>query len=152
VRQVSGRIFLIHHDIGDQPDAGVDPLEQVMAEQGVLRRAAVQAALEGIDVVDALAHIDAAAEQILIDVGDGIGVQVQADIAREDAAEVRVVGAGRDNLGAGLEQPIPAAHPARLGIGRGAVERMGQGCDERTRAVAAQDGIGVQGDDVPHLA
>ena len=47
-------------------------------------RAATERGLECIDVVDALAGIGAFAEQILIDVGDGRGVRVDAAHAGED--------------------------------------------------------------------
>ena len=75
---VPGGEILHHLHIGNQAGAGEDALEQIVAEQGVLRNAALQRRLERINIVDALAGVGAFAEQVLIDVGHGGGVGVDA--------------------------------------------------------------------------
>ncbi len=65
----------------------MDALEQIMAEQDILGHAAGQAVLEGVDIVDAFANVAAAAKEILVDVGHGVGVEVQPNIACEDPAK-----------------------------------------------------------------
>ena len=61
-----------------RPARAKDALEEIVAEQRVVRNPAVERRLEGVDVVDALAGIGALAEQVLIDVGDGGGVRIDA--------------------------------------------------------------------------
>ena len=59
VGQVVRRVVLVKDDVGDQAGAAVDALEQIVAEQGILGHPAGQAALEGVQVVDAFADVDA---------------------------------------------------------------------------------------------
>ena len=62
-------------------------LEQVVAEQRVLGHAAGERRLERVDVVDALADVAALVEEVLIDVGHGGRVRIEADVAGEDLRE-----------------------------------------------------------------
>ena len=52
--------------------------DQVVAEDGVVGEAIGQRALEGIDVVDALADEGAFREGILVQVGNGTGLGIDA--------------------------------------------------------------------------
>ena len=92
---VAGGEFLDHLDVGGETGAREDALEQIVAEQRGVRNPAGERGLEGIDIVDALAGIGAFAEQILIDVGDGGGIRVDAADAGEDALEQRALAADR---------------------------------------------------------
>ena len=60
-----------------------------MAEDAVLREAPGERALERVDVVDALADERAFAEQVLVDVGDGARVGIDARLAGEQPREAR---------------------------------------------------------------
>ena len=53
------------------------PLEEVVAEEPVLGGAAPERAFERVDVVDALAGVDALSEEVLIDVGDRVAVEIE---------------------------------------------------------------------------
>ena len=90
---VARRKFLDDLDIGGEAGAGEHALEQIVAEQRRIRRAAGQRGLESVDVVDALAGIGAFAEQVLIDVGNRRGVGIDAAQAGEDALEQRAFAA-----------------------------------------------------------
>ena len=57
-----------------------------MAEDPVLGKAAAERPLERVDVVDALADERALAEHVLVDVGDGARVRVDARIAARAGA------------------------------------------------------------------
>ena len=72
-----------------QPGARVETLEEVVAEQRVLRNPPVERRFEGVDVVDALADVAPFVEQVLIDVRHGGRVRVEADVAGEDLRERR---------------------------------------------------------------
>ena len=92
---VAGGEVLDDLDVGGETGAGEDALEQIVAEQGRVRHAVGERGLEGIDVVDALAGIGAFAEQILVNVGDGGGIRVDAVHAGEDALEQGTLAADR---------------------------------------------------------
>ena len=68
--------------------------EQIVAEHRVFGDAALQRRLHRVDVVEALAGEGALAEHVLIEVGDGEDVRVEAAIGREDALEERGFVAG----------------------------------------------------------
>ncbi len=59
---VATREILHHLHVGGQARPGEHPLEQVVAQKGLLRHAPIQGALEGVDVIDALAGIGPLAE------------------------------------------------------------------------------------------
>ncbi len=82
-------------DIGSQTGAGEYSLEKIVTQKRALRHAAVQRGLERIHVVDALAGIGAFAEEILVHVGHGRGVRIDAAHAGEDALEERAFAADR---------------------------------------------------------
>src|SRR5690606_38019876 len=65
-------------DIGGKPGAGKRALEEIVAEESILRNPSGECRLEGIDVIDALAGIGTFAEQVLIDVGDGRSIRIDA--------------------------------------------------------------------------
>ncbi len=68
-------------DVGDEAGAAVGALDEVVGEQGVAGEAAVEDFVEGVDLEDAFACEDALAEEVLIDVGDGAGVDIVAGLA-----------------------------------------------------------------------
>ena len=83
--EVVGRELVEQLDVGDQARAGEGALEQVVAEhRGSRARGRPSAALEGVDVVDALAGEAALAEQVLVDVGDRRRVRIDPGRAGED--------------------------------------------------------------------
>ena len=92
---VARRKLLDDLDIGSQAGAGDCPLEKIVAQKRALRHAAVERGFERIDVVDALAGIGAFAKEILVHVGNGRGVGIDAAHAGEDALEQRPFAADR---------------------------------------------------------
>jgi hypothetical protein len=56
---VAGGEIIDEFDVRDEARAGEGPLEQVMAEQRILRDPPVERRFEGIDVVDAFAGVGA---------------------------------------------------------------------------------------------
>src|SRR5688572_3287835 len=84
VRAVARRILLVQLDIAQQPGARITAFQQVVAENAVLRKASLERALERIDVIDALADERAFAEEILVRVGNGARVRVDAGLRAEE--------------------------------------------------------------------
>ena len=95
-----------------------------MAQERVFGDAPRQTALERIHIIDAFADVAPLAKQILVHIGDGQCVQIEAAIARKEAGEEGAVGTGGLNLGARLQNGVARNHFARLGIELGVVERV----------------------------
>src|SRR5439155_26423189 len=89
---VEGREVVEQLDIGHQTAARVGALNEIVAEDVVFRKRLPDRRLGGIDVVNPLAGVRAAAEQILVDVGNGGRIRIEADRAREEAREQRTGG------------------------------------------------------------
>ncbi len=92
---VARRKVLDNLDVGHEPGARKDSLEQIVAEQRALGRATRERSLERVDVVDAFAGIGALAEEILVHVGHRGGIRVDAGRARDDALKERCLAAHR---------------------------------------------------------
>ena len=75
---VAGREFLDDLDIGHERGPGKDAFEQIVAEESALGGPPGHGRLERVDVVDALAGVGPLAEQVLVHVGHGRGVRIQA--------------------------------------------------------------------------
>ena len=122
---VAGGILLDDLDVGDQSGPREDALEQIVAEERVLRNAPRERRLEDVDVVDALAGVGALAEEILVDVGDGERVRIHARRAREDALEERSLAAHRQRRrDARLQHGVALDHAAGAEIEPRTVERV----------------------------
>jgi hypothetical protein len=74
-------IVIDDFDVGDEAGASVGAFDEVVREEGVSREAAVENFVQNADLVDALAGEDAFTEEVLVDVGDGAGVDVEAGFA-----------------------------------------------------------------------
>ena len=86
---VVGGKLLEELDIGDESRPRKDSFKQVMTQEGVLRDPSSEGRLERVDIVDPFAGVGTLPEKILINVGDGGGVRVDASRAREDPLEKR---------------------------------------------------------------
>ena len=138
--QVVVRVVVDDVDVGAQRRARERPLEEVVAEQRVVRHAAGERPLERVDVVDALADVAALVEQILVDVGHRGRVRIDADVAREDPREPRAVGADDADRDARLENPVALGHALHRRVEARPVQRVRQRADHRPappRAAAA---------------
>ena len=142
---VAGRIILDHFDIADQSRAGIAAFEKIVAEQRVLRDAALQRCLEGINVVKSLAGEGAFTEQVLISVGHGEDVRVDTAIDREDALqERRLVTGGERGRDARLEDAVTAHDLAGLFVDDRTVQRMAELAGQMRDGFRRQTRVGVQ--------
>ena len=108
-----------------------------------------RARLERIDVVDALAGVGAFAEQVLIDVGNGGGIGIDAVHAGEDALEQRTFAADRQRRrDPRLQHGMTLDDAAGSGVEARPVERMRHLADQAAHRVARQPRVGVERDDV----
>ena len=123
-----------------------------MAQDAVFRQAIGQRPLEGVDVVDALADEGALAEQILIHVGDGARVGVDAGFAAIQARVAGAVDAHEARGHAWLQDAVTLDHdpgPCTAAEARPVQGVRHRGHDLRRR-VARQLCVGVQCDHVAH--
>ncbi len=150
VGAVARRIFLEQLHVAEQAGARVATFDQVVAEDAVFRKAVVQAQLERVDRVDALADERAFAEHVLIDVRNHLRVRVDAGVAAVQLGVAGARAAGQADAHARLQDAVAGHHASLPGVVHRAVERMVDGADERLRRIARQAGVGVQRDHVLH--
>jgi hypothetical protein len=125
------RVVVQDLDIGDKRHARKQTLEQVVAQQGVLRNAIAERRLECFNVIEAFTRINSFSEQILINVRNGGGVRIDARTSRERKSE-------------------PGLRCARRSIELSAIKRMQNCPDEPPGGVTRELSIGVKRDHVPH--
>ena len=120
-----------------------------MTEQRAVGHAALERRFEGIHVVDALAGVGALAAEILIHVGDGGGVGIDAVHAGEDALEERPLAADRQRRrDARLQHAVALDDASRAGIEPRLVQRVRHLADQPPGRFPRHPGIGVERDDV----
>ena len=132
----------------------MNPLEEIVAHDCVLRDATGQASGEGCDVVDPFADVDPGSEHVLIHVRNGAAVDVDGGVAAVDPREGRAAAACRGRLEPRLNDGAAGNDSAGVGLELRLVEGMGKGTDEPRGCPSRQHRIGVQGDheaDAPQL-
>ena len=113
--QVVRRELLEQLDVGHQPGPGEDALEQVVAQERVLRHAVRHRHVEGVEVVDPLAGVAPLAEQVLVHVGDREGVRVDPRRPGVDPLEERrLVLLRQRRRDPRLEHAVAVGHAAGL--------------------------------------
>ena len=87
VRPQGGGKAVIYRHIPHQGGPGKGPLQQIVAEQGVVRHPPLQRLLEGGDVIQSLATVYAPAAQVLEQIGYLGGVAVHASLAPQQPGQ-----------------------------------------------------------------
>ena len=118
VRQHARRVVVDQLDVRHERDARVQPLEQIVGEQRVLRDRAFERRGEGVDVVEPLAGEDAFAEEILIGVGDRRRVGIDAGVPGIEPREQRTGGAHERDADARLQDAVALGDAAGLRVER----------------------------------
>ncbi len=123
---------------------------QIMTEKPGLGEPAGKNATESAHIVNAFAVVRAFAGQILIGVGNRMGVGVYADRVREEPAERRAAGAWQGGTDARLDEGVGTRHNPASVIEARLVERVRQRLDHPAGRVVRQLRVTVQGDNKPH--
>ncbi len=147
VRRVVGGVVLEQHDIARESRPAMDPLEQIVAQDRVLRSPSLEAPCERIHVVDALADVDTRPEQVLVQVRGGVGVDVEAGVTGEDPVEPRAARTCRRSLHAGLHDRISRGNAPGAFVEDRSIERMRQNPDQPLCAPHRKLGVAVERDD-----
>ncbi len=155
VGRVGRRVLLVQLHVADQRGSRVAALEQVVTQDPVLGKAAGEGVLERVDVVDSLADERSLAEDVLVDVGDGARIGVDARVARMQPRVPRATRAGQADAHARLQDSVsfgdrPAAAALAVAAKAGPVQRVRHHADQLPRRIAGQLRVGVERDHVLH--
>src|SRR5262249_47927689 len=82
-------VVLDHFYVGNQPDAGISSLNQIVAQERILRKPAVQNPMDGFDFIDAFTGEDPLAVKILVNVGDRTSVDIKTSLSRVNVCQAR---------------------------------------------------------------
>ena len=145
---VVGGSALEQLDVGDEAGTREDALEEVVTQQRVLRHPPRQGRFECVDVVDSLAGIGPFPEEVLIDVGDGRRVRVDAGRTRRQALEERALAAGQGRGHARLEHGVALDDAIRARIEPRMIEGMRHRANQALDGAPRQPCVGVERDDV----
>src|SRR5271169_3715756 len=123
---IARRKFLHDFDGCGESSPGKYSLKQIVAQYQAFGNPAFERALEGINVVDALADIRTLLEQILINIGNGKSIWIETVGAGEGALEQRPRASdGQRRRHARLKNAVPFHDAAKARVETRAVERMG---------------------------
>ena len=119
-----------------------------MAEHGILREASLHGALESIHIVNSFSDKRTFLENILVHVGNGPRVRIDARIAGENPDKPGSPGARQTHADARLQDAIAFGdNPARA-IEHRTVQRMGHRAHKLAGGIARQLSVGVERDDI----
>ena len=122
-----------------------------MTEDLILGKTPIERLLEDIHIVDSLADERAFLEPILINVGDGVRIRIDAGVAPVQSRIPRPVGAGQAHGHAGLQDAVTLADPLPALVVARPIQRVRHGAHQLPRRIAWQLGVSVQGNDVLHI-
>ena len=146
---VVGGELLEEIHIGHQPGAREQALEEIVAEERVLRDLPLERRLEGIDVVDPFSRVGPLFEQVLIHIGDRSRVGVHAAAARDDPLVGRAARAGgQGRRDPGLHDRVTFDDASLPRVETRPVQRVRHRPDQAVGGALGKPGIGIQGDDV----
>ena len=151
IRAVERRIFLVQLHIAQQSRAGVAPFHKVVAEDPVLRKAPTQRPLERINVIDPLTDEGTFVKEILVNVGNGACVRVDAWLTPEQVCVPRPVRARQAHGDAWLKDSVPIRDTLFVLVVPRTIERVRHGSHELPCGIARQLRIRVKGDHILHV-
>ena len=151
VRAVAGGIFLVQLHIAQQSRPRVAPFQKIVAEDPVLGEASVERPLERIDVIDPLADERAFTEQVLVNIGDGARIRVDARLAPAQPRIPRPVRARQAHGHARLKDAVPLTDTLLVFVVARTIQRVRHGSHKLPRRIARQLRIRVKGDHVLHV-
>ena len=144
VAAVARRSRLVQLHVAEQSGTGVTALKQIVTEDPVLREALVQGLLKRVYVVDPLADERTFLEQILINVGYGAGVWIDARLAATELRVTRPVGTGKTDRHARLQDAVSVDHELPGRVVARAIERVRHGAGKLPCGVARQQRVSVE--------
>ena len=142
------RVFDQRH-VADKAAARNAALQQIVAEHGFLRQAAVQHGMHCLDMQQSLAAEAAGAKQVLVDVGDAAAVGVDAALAGKQPVVGRVLRrVGQRRHDPRLQNAVAADDAAQGRIDLWCIQRVGRYGHQFAQCAGRQAGIAVQRDHI----
>ncbi len=127
-------------------------LQQVVAQDQILRETPRKGLAEGVHIVNALADERTLPEEVLVHVGDLARIGVQPDLS---AGQPRIPAAVRGlqpDRHARLQDRVSLHDSPERGVEARTAERMRHRTDHLRGRSARQIGVGVERDDIPDAA
>ncbi|OQB82730.1 MAG: hypothetical protein BWX88_03761 [Planctomycetes bacterium ADurb.Bin126] len=150
VRRHRRRVVLQQFHVVDEPATGVAALDQVMAQDAVVRKTPVQRGRERLHVVHALARELGLANYIVVHVGHLARVRVQPHLARHQPRVPRLLGRQQAHRQPRLENAVPLSHAGGPLVQLRTVDRVRDAAHHFPHRLRRQLRVAVQGDHVPH--
>ena len=140
---------LDHGDVGGHRTARQRALQQIVAEHLAIGQALAQHRMHRLHLQQALAAEAAFAEQVLVDLGAGRAVGVDAALAGKQPVVGRLLGMRGQRRGhARLQDAVAVRHPAPAGIEQRPVLRVGGDGHQLTQPAGWQLAVAVERDQV----
>src|SRR4029434_4725110 len=132
-------------DIGDKSCPREDPFKEVVTQQDILRHPPGEGCLKCIYVVDPFTDVRTLTEKVLVNVGDGRCVGVNAARAREDALKKRALAIGRQGRGdAWLKQGVALNDSTDMRVKPRPIEGVRYGADQSSGGASRKPRVGLQ--------
>src|SRR5687767_6069712 len=109
-----------------------------------------ECALKSVDVVETLACETAFAEEVLINVGEGGRVGIDAGITRKDLHKLRTRSTRQRDTDARLQNTVTVSNAIVICIDAWFVEWMNRRADELPRNIPRELSVRIEGYDVPN--
>src|SRR5215472_6785693 len=152
VRAEVRRIVVNQLELADQARPRINSLDQVVTQNGVGGKTIPKNLVKNFHLVDSLSGKDRFAEQILVDVGNGMRIDVQAGFARIEVGEARAIDGLDTDADPRLQDAVTGLHRLRSRIDDRAVERVRHGTDQMRSGATRQLRVGIESDHIFHAA
>ena len=123
-------------------------LDQIMAENRVVRKAPRHRPLERVHVIDPLADEGSLLKNVLIDIRYRLSVGIDAHVARKEAHEPGAPCARQPHADARLKNTVALGDDARRGVELRLVQGVSDRADELKSRLSRKLGVGVEGNDI----
>ena len=114
VGAVVRRVVVDKLDVGGQACARIGAFDQVVAQQGIARKAAVEHGVKRCNFIDSLAGKNALAKEILVGIGDGARINIESALAGVDGGQPRARGGLDGDADARLQNAVASGDNAQL--------------------------------------
>jgi hypothetical protein len=84
--------IIVQFDIRREPNSSERTFKEIVTQQGILWDLTLKSLLESSNVVDPLADIGSLREEVLVYVGDHVGIWIESRLSREQLRKPRAGG------------------------------------------------------------
>ncbi len=138
-------------DVGHQTAAGIIPLDQIVAQDLVVRKGVADSSVEGFTIVDSLAGKAADAKKVLIGVRDRGGIRIEARGAGIEPCEKGLVCGDEADTHARLKDAVTADDAPLFRVEARLVQRMSEGSDQAPRCLVGELRVRIERDNETDL-